>query len=538
MAQINPRIGDIENNLRKIKDYIDKASATGCDIVIFPELSIPGYPPRDLLLRQDFIAKCIDATHEIASYSKDTAVLFGNISPSDDNKLYNSAFLAHNGEIIAKVNKSLLPNYDVFEEARYFKPAESISCVDFKGVKLGISICEDIWNDGAFVENKRYTCDVLGDLNKQNPDIFLNLSASPYYYKKLGERIDMLKNISQKYSIPFVYVNQIGGNDELIFDGTSMAFDKDGRLVTVLKCFDEDFCVYDTEAEYKETIDVVEDIDWLYKALVTGIRDYYHKTGFEKAVIGLSGGIDSTLMACLAVDALGSENVLGISNPSRYSSDHSKTDAAKLAANLGVELKTIAIESIFSAYLSVMNEDDNLVGDLAEENVQARIRGDIWMFISNRENRLVLTNGNKSEIAVGYCTLYGDMCGALAAIGDVKKTQVYDLCRHINRNGEIVPENILIKAPSAELAPGQTDQDSLPPYDILDKVLTMYIEEETPVEAIVDAMGDRELVYKILNMIDRSEFKRRQAAPVLKVTPKSFGMGRRIPIAQGFKWSK
>jgi len=534
LCQIDPTIGDFGGNARLIIDALSRARDAGCRLAVFPELCVMGYPPRDLLLRRDFIAKAQAANEQIAAHTRGIAALVGNVTPIQDSEyLYNSAILLDGGEEIQRFHKSLLPSYDVFEETRYFQPASSVGCVELDGMKLGITVCEDIWNDRDFFSFYRYPRDVLTELYAENPDIYINLSASPYHYGKQRGRIEMVAHHAHKYAAPFLYVNQVGGNDELIFDGSSMALDASGRLVAMAESFAEDMLIYDTQADHAP-VTCTEDIGWMYRALVLGTRDYFRKTGFNKTLLGLSGGIDSSLVAAIAADALGPENVLGISMPSRYSSEHSKDDADELARNLGIEYRQYPIEDVFASYLHLFNGDNPPVGDLAEENIQARIRGALLMFASNREGRLLLTTGNKSEIAVGYATLYGDMCGGLAVIGDVPKTQVYELCRWRNAQGPAIPDNVLVKPPSAELRPGQTDQDSLPPYDVLDQVIHLYVEEKLPVEEIISRGIDRETVKRIVRLIDLAEYKRRQAAPVLKVTGQSFGMGRKLPIAQRF----
>ena len=534
LCQIDPTVGDFADNTRRIIEHLSRAREAGCRLAVFPELSIMGYPPRDLLLRRDFLAHAQAALDEIASHTRGIAALVGSVTAIPDSEyLYNSAVLLDGGEELRRFHKSLLPSYDVFEETRYFQPAPQVGCVSLDGVKLGITVCEDIWNDKDFFSFYRYPRDVLAELSEENPELYINISASPYHYGKQQDRIEMVAHHACKYAAPFLYINQVGGNDELIFDGSSMVLDRDGSLVAMADSFDEDMLIYDTAAEQAPVL-CTEDIGWMYRALVLGTRDYFRKTGFSKTLLGLSGGIDSSLVAAIAADALGPENVLGISMPSRYSSEHSKDDAWELAQNLGIEYRQHPIEDVFAAYLDLFNGDNPPVGDLAEENIQARIRGALLMFVSNREGRLLLTTGNKSEIAVGYATLYGDMCGGLAVIGDVPKTQVYALCRWRNAKGAAVPENVLVKPPSAELRPDQTDQDSLPPYDVLDEVIHLYVEEKLPVDEIVARGVDRDTVIAIIRLIDLAEYKRRQAAPVLKVTGQSFGMGRKLPIAQGF----
>ena len=536
IAQYNPKVGDLNGNLSKTKEYIEKAKEKKCDLVVFPELSLTGYPPRDLLLRDDFLKACDRALQEIISYTQGIGVIVGTVI--DDGNgflLHNSALLISDGRIIGRVDKSLLPNYDVFEEARYFQPSKEVKCIEFKGMRLGISICEDIWNDEDVFGHERYSRNILDELYAHNPDIFINLSASPYHYQKHEIRKEMLAHYTKKYGIPFIYVNQIGGNDELIFDGSSMVYDAEGQLILHGKTFEEDMIIYDTEKSYPGLPDWKEDISWMYRGLVYGVRDYFHKNGFSKALLGLSGGIDSALVACIAAEALGRKNVIGVMMPSRYTSQESKDDARQLANNLGIEYREISIEKLFDEYVSIFNTEGEIHGDLAEENIQARIRGSLLMFIANREGRVLLCPSNKSEIAVGYSTLYGDSCGGIAVIGDILKTEVYELCRYVNRDIEIIPNNIITKAPSAELREDQKDEDSLPPYSILDKVLKMYIEERVPLEEIINKGYDRQTVYRIINMIDRAEYKRRQIPPIIKLSDGDFGMGRRHPTVHGFR---
>ncbi len=537
LCQINPVVGDVDGNTQKIIDIV--RSHKQADLLVFPELSVCGYPPKDLLFQKHFLKKIEDALVKIAKNVQDNYVIVGAPSRSRHvSKLYNSAVVLHKGKIDKYVHKTLLPTYDVFDESRYFLPASSREIVNIKGMKVGISICEDIWNinepDG---NSSMYDTDVQGELYKKGAELFVNLSASPYHYKKMEvQRLDVLKKVAVKYKTPVIYVNQIGGNDDLIFDGNSVVLNSRGHVVAKAKDFEEDFIQINLERiEEMPEIVIREDISWVKKALVLGIKDYFEKTGItKKAVVGLSGGIDSSVVCCLAVEALGKENVLGVSMPSRYSSEHSLTDARKLAENLGIEYRIYPIDELFQEYLKLFNKDLVTLQDLAEENIQARIRGNILMFISNRENRLVLTTGNKSELAVGYCTLYGDMCGGLAVISDVPKTMVYELARYINSEKEIIPQNVFVKPPSAELRPNQRDEDSLPPYEILDKILVAYIEEQKDIDEILQMGYSKELVIKVIKMVEKAEYKRRQAAPGLKVTSKAFGTGRRMPIAQ--KW--
>ncbi|OIQ61524.1 glutamine-dependent NAD(+) synthetase [Moorella thermoacetica] len=569
MAQLDPTIGDIGGSLAKIRQAVAEARQHGAGLVIFPELAVTGYPPRDLLCRHDFLERVEKALAEdIAPLSREAAIIIG--APvrgrGDAAFLYNAALLYSGGELCGRQDKSLLPNYDVFDESRYFKPATRRLPVVLEGLRLGLTICEDIWNDKDYWNRQLYDVDPVAEMLAQGAEILVNISASPYHYGKVALRVDMLRSLARKYGRPILYINQVGGNDELIFDGTSLAVDATGEVVSLAASFAEDLVLLDldrpqagaaltlkpvkrarpgaipagvapeagrneTEFLTGEEIVISEDISYVYRALVLGIADYLHKTGFRKALVGLSGGIDSSVTAALAAAALGPENVLGVAMPSRYSSPGSRSDARKLAANLGIAFREIPIEGMFKAYLEAMNGSGPPRGDLAEENVQARIRGNILMFISNREGYLTLTTGNKSEMAVGYCTLYGDMSGGLAVLADVPKVMVYDLARYINRDREIIPANVLVKPPSAELRPDQVDQDSLPPYEILDAILQAYIEEEKSADEIAARGFDPGLVREVIRKVDRAEYKRRQAAPGLRVTSKAFGMGRRMPIA-------
>ncbi|MGF7399111.1 NAD+ synthase (glutamine-hydrolysing) [Thermohydrogenium kirishiense] len=540
LAQLNPTVGDIKNNCEKIIKYIKEAKKANIDLIVFPELSIIGYPPKDLLYNPDFLESSYSALNElILPETNGIGVIVGTATKDKekDYMLHNSALLLYNGKIVGQADKTLLPNYDVFDEQRYFEPAKRRTCFDFKGMRLAVNICEDIWNDKDFWERPRYDIDVLEEQYKLNPDIFINISASPYNLGKQELRTKMVKQISKKYKLPLIYVNQVGGNDELIFDGNSFAINSNGDRVVNLRSFSEDIAFVDTENldELKPLQEIKEDISWVHDALILGLRDYFRKTGFKKAVVGLSGGIDSAVTCALAVKALGRENVLGVSMPSRYSSEGSKDDARDLAQNLGIQYRVIPIEDVFKSYISIFNKDGNVLGDLAEENLQARIRGNYLMFISNREGYMVLTTGNKSEIAVGYCTLYGDMSGGLAVISDVPKTMVYELAKYINRDKIIIPLSTIEKAPSAELRPNQKDTDSLPPYEILDDILKSYIEDDKSISEIIADGYDKDLVRDVIRKVNNAEYKRKQAAPGLKVTTKAFGVGRRMPIAQRFR---
>jgi len=532
LAQINPVVGDLEYNAGKILEYINKADAARADLVVFPELTLTGYPPQDLLLDKQFLDAVEDKLQEISRVSGDTGVILG-APMRGPNGLYNAATLLYRGKLRDVQYKSLIPFYDIFDEKRYFKPAKERKCLVFKDIQLGITVCEDIWNDKDYWNRQRYDKDPVEELVQQGAEIIINLSASPYHYGKYALRTDMLSKVAAKHGVDMVYVNQVGGNDHLIFDGSSVAVNKVGAICLQLSKFAEDFAVFDTGDFCKKISDEArrEDISWIYEALLLGTRDYLHKNDFSKALVGLSGGIDSSVTAALAAAALGPENVVGVSMPSRYSSRGSREDARALAENLGIEYRVLPIENIFKTYIELLNPDDRPVVDLAEENVQARIRGNILMFISNREGQMVLTTCNKSEMAMGYSTLYGDMSGGLGVLADVPKVMVYELAKYINREREIIPRSVITKPPSAELKPEQKDEDSLPPYPVLDQILRAYVEDIKSVDEIA-AMGySRELITDIVRRVNRAEYKRQQAPPSLHVTSRAFGPGRRVPIA-------
>jgi NAD+ synthase (glutamine-hydrolysing) len=540
IAQLNPIVGDINGNRSKIMNTLSQCSEKGSDLVIFPELFLSGYPPKDLLERSWFIEKIQHAIQELIQFSAErpkTGMLFG--APLFGRKevgkgLYNSAVLIYQGKILACQHKSLLPTYDVFDEMRYFDPATEINTVVFKEETLGISICEDAWNDPELWPRGRiYACDPIEILARKGATILINISASPFYMGKEQIRYRLIRSHARKHCLPFVFVNQIGANDELIFDGNSFCLDRAGDPILLLSSFTE--CVQDIDTGLPGTpgLYVPQDkIKSVYQALVLGIRDYMKKCRFSKAVVGLSGGIDSAVTCCLAKEAIGSEHILAISMPSPYSSKGSVEDSRTLAANIDIRFKTISITPIYQAYLETLREHfEGKELDITEENIQARIRGNILMALSNKFGYLVLSTGNKSELAVGYCTLYGDMSGGLAVISDVPKTMVYDLANYINRKSEIIPRTIIEKEPSAELKPNQVDQDTLPPYPILDQILYNYLEEGSSVKEIANLGFDPETVEWVAKTVERNEYKRKQSAPGLKVTSKAFGVGRRMPIA-------
>jgi NAD+ synthetase len=507
-------------------------------LTVFSELAICGYPPADFLEKPGFLARCRTAVGELAEATRElsTAVLVGVAlpAPSDSGKpAVNAAVLIDKGKILLEQHKRLLPFYDVFDEQRYFSPARCQQVVELDGLRLAISICEDAWNDKTFWPRRLYSIDPMEELMRQNPAIHINLSSSPFWHGKRETRRRMLGAIARRDGIPVLLCNQVGGNDSLIFDGSSLAIDGQGQLIAQAAAFDEDLVILDPFNHAPIADPVQDDAEGAYRALVLGTRDYVRKCGFKRVLVGLSGGIDSALVAVIAADALGPENVIGIGMPSPYSSQGSIDDSRALAANLGIRFEVIRISGLFDAFTEALGPMfEGREADTTEENIQSRIRGNLLMALSNKFGALVLTTGNKSEMAVGYCTLYGDMVGALAVIGDLIKTRVYAICNWLNREREVVPSAILEKPPSAELRPDQKDTDSLPPYDVLDPILEAYVERyETP-EQIADAHGfDLELVQQIVRLVERSEYKRQQAAPVLKVTSKSFGMGRRFPIA-------
>lgn len=540
MAQLNPVVGDVTGNVERLSQMARAAAHHGAELVIFPELCVCGYPPLDLLERQWFIRQVQDGVAEVARFSgtfDGVGILFGAPVPtgrSNGKSLYNAALLAVAGEIAAIRSKALLPTYDVFDEARYFSPAADIQVVPFKGERLGIHVCEDAWTDLIVgPPAKLYDQNPVAELVAQGATMLINISASPFSVGKELQRQRMLAQHAQRAGVPFAYVNQVGGNDELIFDGNSLCLDERGRVVAAARAFDEDLVLVDLDdATPLAAWEPQEGIASVHDALVLGLRDYCQKCGFERVVMGLSGGIDSAVTCALAVRALGPERVWGISMPSRYSSQGSLDDARALAENLGIRYDVIPIAPMHQSYLDALAPYfSGLEPDVAEENIQARIRGNILMAMSNKFGHLLLTTGNKSELAVGYCTLYGDMSGGLAVISDVPKTMVYRLARYINRDGNIIPEASICKPPSAELRPNQTDQDTLPPYEVLDAILERYVEQGLSVAEIA-AMGyDRDTVHWVARTVDRNEFKRKQAAPGLRVTTKAFGIGRRMPIA-------
>jgi NAD+ synthase (glutamine-hydrolysing) len=542
VAQLNYHIGNFTGNKDLICKAIKKAKAAGSDLIIFSELCIPGYPPLDLLDRLDFIEKCDQTVSEVAKECTGIAAIVGSPTVNkkpDGKKLYNSALLLSEGKIIYSANKSLLPTYDIFDEYRYFEPERQFSVFLFRGLRLAITICEDLWDeqpfDNEFEKTRLYTLSPMDKLAEQNPDIIINIAASPFSYTKIEAKENIFISKALKYKIPVISVNQTGANTELIFDGASILVNEKGEIFNRFPFFEEAVETYSFEniksGSLAEKETKPDSISLIHKALVTGLRDYFTKTGLKNSIIGLSGGIDSALCLCLAVEALGNENVRVLLMPSRYSSDHSVTDAVTLANSLKVHYDIVNIEKPFSAFevdLAPVFKGTNR--DVTEENIQARTRAVLLMAVSNKYGCIVLNTSNKSEAAVGYGTLYGDMAGGLSVIGDVYKTDVYRLAGFINQEREIIPENIIKKLPSAELRPDQFDTDSLPDYTILDSILYQYIELQKPASRIIKEGADEETVLKVIRMIDFNEYKRYQAPPVLRISSKAFGAGRRMPL--------
>ncbi len=535
LAQINTTVGDIRGNRDRILEAIKKANALGADLAVFPELALTGYPPRDLLGLHGFVESNLRALHEIAVQSKSMGIVLGFVdqNPEKEGKnFFNSAAFLAEGGIQSVVHKTLLPTYDVFDEDRYFESGGSTRLVPFKGRTLGISICEDAWNSEDFWSRPLYPTDPIRTQVEMGADLLINISASPFEMGKPRFRFEMLLDHVQKHRVPLVYVNLVGGNDDLLFDGNSLVLGKNGNVILQGRGFAEDLLIADTDSLEDRTYIEGESLENLYQALVMGTRDYAHKCGFRSAVLGLSGGIDSAVVACIAAAALGPDNVLGVSMPSMYSAPESFEDAKQLAQNLGIRFETLPIKPLYETFReSLRGIFAGLGENETEENLQARIRGTLLMALSNKLGHLVLSTGNKSELAAGYCTLYGDMVGGLAVVSDVPKTMIYRLAAHINRRCEIIPLNTIQRPPSAELRPNQTDQDTLPEYEILDGILKLRVEEQQSIEEIVAQGYDRATVEKVVRMIQANEYKRRQAAIGLKVTTRAFGPGRRMPIA-------
>ena len=532
VAQLNSTVGDFQGNLDLALDAYEQLVGRGAELVVYPELFLSGYPPRDLLLKDSFIEGSRTSLREFSEKTGPTPALIGFPEEIRDSvKVYNSAAWCQNSEIHQVFRKKLLPTYDVFDESRYFETGNSSMIREYKGMRFGVTICEDIWN----LTDQRYSIEPLDELETEALDHMINLSASPWFAGKEKKRFQLLKEVVRKVNCSVTYVNAVGANDELLFDGSSSSLDRNGLLQAQSKDFEEHIDIHDlSDQPTSQTTDFLE-MERLRKALAMGVRDYVLKSGFSKVVIGLSGGIDSAVTAAIAVDALGAQNVLGISLPSSISSEHSKQDARELAENLGIEFHTISIQSLVSAASSELDFlFRDLPEDVTEENLQARSRGLLLMALSNKFNALLLTTGNKSELAVGYCTLYGDMCGGLAVISDVPKMKVFELAKHFNRQKILIPTNTIEKPPSAELRPDQKDSDSLPDYEILDAILHAYVEQGNSLQTIIENGYDPDVVRRIIRLVDLNEYKRKQAAPGLKTSPLAFGVGRRIPIVQKF----
>jgi NAD+ synthase (glutamine-hydrolysing) len=539
LAQLNYHIGNFESNTAKIIQHIKKARDNGADLVVFSELCVCGYPARDFLEFNEFISQCEDAANTIAAACTDIACIIGLPTPNnkpEGKDLNNSAYFIENGKVKAVVNKALLPNYDVFDEYRYFEPSTEFNCIDFKGHKIALTICEDLWNT---IENPLYVTRPMDTLIKQQPDVMINIAASPFAYTHDDKRMSILEDNASRYNLPLFYVNTIGAQTELIFDGGSLVFDNTGKLVDELPYFEESIAYYTLEDNSAITFDhpttirkeATSDIAQIHQALILGIRDYFYKSGFKQAILGLSGGIDSAVVCALAAEALGAENVMAVLLPSKFSSDHSLKDAEDLVNNLGCKHEIVAIKHITDAVEEALHPQfNNLPFNIAEENIQSRSRAVVLMAMCNKFGYILLNTSNKSEAAVGYGTLYGDMCGGISVIGDVYKTQVFELARYINRDTEIIPINSIVKPPSAELRPGQKDTDSLPEYDILDRILKEYVEHRCSSAEIIKMGFDEAIVRKVIRLVNIAEHKRYQTPPILRVSPKAFGMGRRMPI--------
>jgi len=536
LAQLNYHIGNFEYNTRKIIAQIHEAKTQGADLVVFAELAVCGYPPRDFLEFAEFVDLCEQAAAEIASHCQDIACVIGLPVKNEvlaGKDLYNAAYFIEAGKVKAVVRKALLPNYDVFDEYRYFEPGSEFECIEFKGLKIALTICEDLWNIN---DNPLYIANPMDVLIAEKPDLMINIAASPFSYAHDDERMVVLGDNAKKYQLPLLYVNQVGAQTELIFDGGSLAFDKQGNLLDEMPYFEEALRIYEFEnsiikGHSPKVHQPLSDIEQIYSALILGIQDYFEKSGFKKAVLGLSGGIDSAVVCALACRALGAENVMAVLMPSKYSSDHSIKDALDLVANFGCQHEIIEIKDAADAFDQMLSGPfEGLPFNLAEENIQARCRGIVVMAMSNKFGYILLNTSNKSECAVGYGTLYGDMCGAIGVIGDVYKTQVYELANYINKDGIVIPENSIVKPPSAELRPGQKDSDSLPDYDMLDKILYQYVELKQSSSAIISQGYEEATVRRIIKMVNNAEFKRYQTPPILRVSAKAFGMGRRMPI--------
>jgi len=539
LAQLNYHVGNFESNTAKIIQSVEDARLNGADLVVFAELCISGYPARDFLELNEFITLCDESARAIAAACTDIACIIGlpipNLKP-EGKDLSNAAWFIENGEVTAVVEKALLPNYDVFDEYRYFEPSTEFNCIDFKGKSIALTICEDLWNT---IENPLYITRPMDTLIEQQPDVMINIAASPFSYKHDEERIAILKDNVTRYKLPLLYVNHVGAQTELIFDGGSLVFDSDGDLIDEMPYFKESIAYYTLDDDNRLTFDHPttkkqerdSDISQIHDAIILGIQDYFKKSGFKQAILGLSGGIDSAVVCALAAKALGPQNVMAVLLPSKFSSDHSLKDAQDLVDNLGCMSQTIAIEHITDSFETALHPQfQNLPFNIAEENIQSRSRAVLLMAMCNKFGYILLNTSNKSEAAVGYGTLYGDMCGGISVIGDVYKTQVFELARFINKDEEVIPINSIVKPPSAELRPGQKDSDSLPEYDILDKIIFEYVEQRRSSAEIIKMGYDEATVRRALRLINMAEHKRYQTPPILRVSPKAFGMGRRMPI--------
>ncbi|HVV53882.1 MAG TPA: NAD+ synthase [Mucilaginibacter sp.] len=539
LAQLNYHVGNFESNMAKIISHIHQAKEQGADLVVFAELCVCGYPSRDFLEFREYVGLCEEAAKKIAAECTGIACIIGlptfNHKPAGK-ELNNSAYFIEDGTVKAIVNKALLPNYDIFDEYRYFEPSTQFKCINFKGHRIALTICEDLWNT---LENPLYITRPMDKLIKEEPDVMINIAASPFAYNHDEERIEILKDNAARYKLPLFYVNHVGAQTELIFDGGSLVFDNKGELLDELPYFAERVNYYELEDKSRikplqpstKRTKKQEDIEQIHQALLLGIRDYFSKSGFKKAILGLSGGIDSAVVCALAAEALGPQNVMAVLLPSRFSSDHSVKDAEDLVKNLGCMHEIVAIRHITEAFESALRPQfNNLPFNIAEENIQSRSRAVVLMAMCNKFGYILLNTSNKSEAAVGYGTLYGDMCGGISVIGDVYKTQVFELARYLNREREIIPVNTIVKPPSAELRPNQKDTDSLPEYDTLDAILTQYIENRCSSAEIIRMGYDENTVRKVLRLVNLAEHKRYQTPPILRVSPKAFGMGRRMPI--------
>ena len=539
LAQLNYHVGNFESNTTKIIDHINQAKQQKSDLIVFAELCVCGYPARDFLEFKEFIGLCDEAAKKIATACHDIACIIGlptyNNNP-EGKELNNSAYFIEEGRVTAIVNKALLPNYDIFDEYRYFEPSTQFSCIDFKGHRIALTICEDLWNT---IENPLYVTRPMDMLIKEHPDVMINIAASPFAYNHDEERISILKDNARRYKLPLFYVNHVGAQTELIFDGGSLVFDNTGEVVDELPYFEEhvSYYVLENKSEIKLQQPTTapakrqSNIEQIHQGLILGIRDYFYKSGFKSAILGLSGGIDSAVVCALAAEALGPQNVMAVLLPSRFSSDHSIKDAEDLVENLGCKHETIPIRHITEAFeLTLHPQFNNLPFNIAEENIQSRSRAVVLMAMCNKFGYILLNTSNKSEAAVGYGTLYGDMCGGISVIGDVYKTQVFELARYLNREREIIPVNTIVKPPSAELRPDQKDTDSLPEYGVLDPILMEYIENRCSSSEIIRMGYDEQTVRRVLRLVNLAEHKRYQTPPILRVSPKAFGMGRRMPI--------